>query len=93
LLDINDDPLSRALGLGSLLAPTPVKRVAQGEKDVALQLSKAGVNLASLLNAAMGSQSEAPPDPRMFVIVTLVRLPGSLSGDRTKALIRTLNNA
>jgi hypothetical protein len=34
-----------------------------------------------------------PPDPRMFVIATLVRLPGSLSGDRTKALIRTLNNA
>jgi hypothetical protein len=67
--------------------------VAQGEKDVALQLSKAGVRLASLLNAAMGSQSEAPPDPRMFVIATLVRLPGSLSGDRTKALIRTLNNA
>jgi hypothetical protein len=26
LLNIDDDPLSRALGLGSLLAPTPVKR-------------------------------------------------------------------
>ncbi len=31
--------------------------VAQAEKDVALQLSKAGVRLASLLNEALGSQS------------------------------------
>jgi hypothetical protein len=26
LLNIDDDPLSRALGLGSLLPPTPIKR-------------------------------------------------------------------
>jgi hypothetical protein len=31
--------------------------VAQVEKDVALQLSKAGVRLASILNAALGGQS------------------------------------
>jgi S1/P1 Nuclease len=34
--------------------------VAQAEKDVALQLSKAGVRLASLLNAALRSQSARP---------------------------------